>query len=90
MVAADSYTDSTVQAGLTYYYVVTSVTSSRRAERGFHADLGHHPNPLVFRAPGAGGHGPGRDCDRRIDHGDFWNGPGYALGNLEICVTRST
>jgi len=28
IVAADSYTDSTVQAGLTYYYVVTSVTSA--------------------------------------------------------------
>jgi hypothetical protein len=28
MVAADSYTDSTVQAGLTYYYIVTSVTSA--------------------------------------------------------------
>ena len=27
-VAADTYTDSTVQAGLTYYYVVTSLTSS--------------------------------------------------------------
>jgi hypothetical protein len=28
IVAADSYTDSTVQAGLTYYYVLTSVTSA--------------------------------------------------------------
>jgi hypothetical protein len=28
VVAADSYTDSTVQAGLTYYYVVTSVTAA--------------------------------------------------------------
>jgi len=28
IVAADSYTDSTVQAGLTYYYVVTSVNSA--------------------------------------------------------------
>jgi hypothetical protein len=28
LVTADSYTDSTVQAGLTYYYVVTSVTST--------------------------------------------------------------
>jgi len=28
LVAADSYTDSSVQSGLTYYYVATSVTSS--------------------------------------------------------------
>jgi hypothetical protein len=28
IVAADSYTDASVQAGLTYYYVVTSVTSA--------------------------------------------------------------
>lgn len=28
IVAADSYTDTTVQSGLTYYYVVTSVTSA--------------------------------------------------------------
>jgi hypothetical protein len=28
IVTADSYTDSSVQAGLTYYYVVTSVTSA--------------------------------------------------------------
>jgi bacillopeptidase F len=28
LVAADSYNDSSVQSGLTYYYVATSVTSS--------------------------------------------------------------
>ena len=28
MVAADSYTDTSVQSGLTYYYVITAVTSS--------------------------------------------------------------
>ena len=28
IVAADAYTDSSVQSGQTYYYVVTSVTSS--------------------------------------------------------------
>ena len=45
-VAADSYVDSTVQAGQTYYYVVTSVTSAGVRERGFNPGLRHDPDSL--------------------------------------------
>ena len=40
-VAADSYTDSSVEAGLTYYYVVTSITSSGSES----ADSTRRPRP---------------------------------------------
>jgi fibronectin type 3 domain-containing protein len=37
-IAATSYTDSAVQAGLTYYFVVTSVDSSN-VESGYSAEV---------------------------------------------------
>ena len=54
IVAADSYTDSTVQGGLTYYYVATSITSGG-AESANPAQASVTIPPPQISAPAKGG-----------------------------------